>query len=152
MKGVLIKHLLNEKRNGIKYYLNTIDRELYKKFEKDYESIQTTVDINKFVDKWDIKPGDILSYGESPFNKSMTPDEQDAFNALLEGIFDKPEYKYSKLYNRIMPHYKCWCTDKYPELLDVSGHPSALSSFNCLLTKLYYPDYLIITVEKSKTE
>lgn len=151
MKGIVSKHLMNKTNNGVEYYLNIIEEENYKKFEKEYESITTTVEVNKFTDRWDVKPSDIILYGASPFKEPMSREEQQEVGKLLEAAMPKPVFGHNPIYGKAINNYKCWMTDKYPNL-NIAGHNSIFSSFNCLLTKLHKPDYIIITIEKSKQE
>ena len=150
MNNVVKTYLLNKKDNGIEYYLNILEEDVYKKFEREYEHITTTLDVNKFEDRWDVKPSEVLSYGASPFKEIMSREDREEFIKLLEGIMPKPEFRYNTVYGKQMKCYKCWCIDRFP-ILELAGHNNVLSSFNCLLTKLHKPDYLVITYEKPKT-
>lgn len=145
-KGVLGVYLINIDSKGNEYNIYSVDENLYKSIIKEAERCSNSFHVAAFVDKYNIRPQDIIVHGESEIWN--TPDKmkreyREQTEALLKIILPRPKSVKDEIRNVVRNSYKCWCA-KELGLEDVCDHRTAWESWHCLMNRINMPKYCIV--------
>lgn len=148
-KGILGIYLINIDSKGNEYNLYSVEEDLYKSIIKEAERCSNSFRIAAFVDKYDIRPQDIIVHGESevwnaPYK--MKKEYREQTEALLKIILPRPKSIKDEIRNVVRNGYKCWCA-KELGLEDVCDHRTAWDSWHCLMNRINMPKYCIVVKE-----
>ena len=93
-KGVLGVYLINIDSKGNEYNLYSVDENLYKSIIKEAERCSNSFHVAAFVDKYNIRPQDIIVHGESEVWNApdkMKREYREQTEALLKSILPRPK-------------------------------------------------------------
>lgn len=138
---------INTLENGNDVVLYVLNEDDFKIIDKELDRIKTQADINRFIDRFKINPKSILLYGSTKMTKEERIDIKDVLNKIIPRNENLVNYSDK----RISESYKCFCCKDF-NVDEFTNHRTALDSFDCLLTKLRFPEYIIITENKAKTK
>ena len=133
---------------GIFIYLLSINKDEYESISNDMDGLKTQADVNRFTEKYKIQAKDIMLYGESNLSK-LNKEDKEFIHLELEKIFPPSKSILNPISKKVENSYKCYCCEGL-NVDDLTEHKTVNSAWNCLMTKLRKPEYVLIYKEKIK--
>ena len=150
MDGILGTYKISTNEKGITFILVALEKDAYKELIKDAENCNTNFDVNKFKDKYNYHPSDIIMHGETEVWKDSN-NSREATEPLLKAILPKPVMVNDPINKIARESYKCWCM-KNLNIPDICNHRTAWDSWRCLMDRINHPKYCIVVKQKPTTK